>query len=337
MAYRFFLPFLLLLFTFSTRSMAQSLSLEYTGELQSVLLENRYNFINLLWGEAELPLGEKFTLHCSAFGVARTRDRYILDDYQGFSNIENDKNIFGLAVAGVEYALSDSSSLFFGVRNLDEDYFTAPVTLLFTHSSGTIVPTIYNYPIAAFPYSSLGLHYQHGAENAVFKVSCYNGMGSDRVIGKSNVFRFSPKNDGVFALTELQLGRKKHNIYVGGCSHYGRLDDEDDMKVRTSAWTYGLLQVAPKTHLVGYYSRSFSNDTGCLEFVGLGAHTLVNSVELGVFTDYARYGEGDEFATELTCKVPVCDYFSVQPVLHFINNNSGVCDVVGVLRVVAGF
>ena len=67
---------------------------------------------------------EAATLH-----VAKTNDG-IIDDWQGFSNIDADNNFAMLAVLGYMHEWN-SGHLFVGVRNVNEDFFTSDVTALF--------------------------------------------------------------------------------------------------------------------------------------------------------------------------------------------------------------
>ena len=90
--------------------------------------------------------------------VAKTNDG-IIDDWQGFSNIDADNNFAMLAVLGYMHEWN-SGHLFVGVRNVNEDFFTSDVTALFQNSSEGIFPTVASsYPIANYPYSGLTLYF----------------------------------------------------------------------------------------------------------------------------------------------------------------------------------
>lgn len=56
--------------------------------------------------------------------------------------------------------------------------------------------------------------------------------------------------------------------------------------------------------------------------------------EWGVFSDYSRFAEAKEFATEFTCTVPIGEYLYLQPVAHVIKTgdrwSSAYCVRVGV-------
>ena len=58
--------------------------------------------------------------------LAKTNDG-IIDDWQGFSNIDADNNFAMLAVLGYMHEWN-SGHLFVGVRNVNEDFFTSDVT-----------------------------------------------------------------------------------------------------------------------------------------------------------------------------------------------------------------
>lgn len=128
-----------------------------------------------------------------------------MDDLQTFSNIEEDNLPLALAVCGANWQINDKHSLFFGIRNMNEDYFTSPVTSFFTNSSCGVYPTISaNYDIANYPVASVGAHYRFESAigsnesngSIVFQTSLYNGKGSYHFTSRDNVFRFYPK-DGI--------------------------------------------------------------------------------------------------------------------------------------------
>ena len=109
---------------------------------------------------------------------------------QGFSNIEEKNLPFAPAVLGLEYRTS-RSSLFLGIRNVNEDYFTSPCSSFFTNSSCGIYPTLSaNYPLANYPKSALGLDYKLNYKDWTMEVSVYNGTGHQALAGKSNAGTF---------------------------------------------------------------------------------------------------------------------------------------------------
>lgn len=100
-------------------------------------------------------------MEMASISIAETHERPLIDDWQGFSNIEEENTPLALAVLGIRWQLK-KSFLFVGVRNLNEDYFTSPYTSLFTNSSCGIFPTLsVNYPIANYPLASIGIDYKY--------------------------------------------------------------------------------------------------------------------------------------------------------------------------------
>ena len=137
---------------------AQDFGVEYTTELQTNF--QGCNFVNLLRLNAEIPISKSVTIEASTISIAKTRNERLLDDLQTFSNIEEDNLPLAIAVCGANWQINDKHSLFMGIRNMNEDYFTSPVTSFFTNSSCGIYPTISaNYPIANYPVASVGMHY----------------------------------------------------------------------------------------------------------------------------------------------------------------------------------
>ena len=89
----------------------------------------------LVSDNAQFPVSKSFVFDLSAFSVFNVRKERISQDLQGFSNIEEDNLPFNVAIADVSYEISDNHRLAVGVRNVNEDYFTSPVTSFFTQSS----------------------------------------------------------------------------------------------------------------------------------------------------------------------------------------------------------
>ena len=113
--------------------LAQELQVSYTTELQSDFKQGS-NWVNLLRLDFTHSLGKHTTLQAATISTARTRSESLADDFQTFSNIEEENHPLALATLGVQQQFGHSS-LFFGIRNLNEDYFTSPATSLFTNSS----------------------------------------------------------------------------------------------------------------------------------------------------------------------------------------------------------
>lgn len=100
------------------------------------------NLINQLRLELSVPIGKgKDSFEAATLHVAKTNDG-IIDDWQGFSNINADNNFAMLAVLGYMHEWN-SGHLFVGVRNVNEDFFTSDVTDLFLNSSeGIFLPLL---------------------------------------------------------------------------------------------------------------------------------------------------------------------------------------------------
>lgn len=154
------IKYLLVIATVSPcRCFAQKLLISYTTELQSDFKKGS-NWVNLLRLDFSAPLSPSATLEAATLSTAKTRTESLAHDWQTFSNIEEDNHPLAVAVLGIRQPMGNSS-LFIGIRNLNEDYFTSPATNLFTNSSCGIFPTLSaDYPIANYPVSSMGVHYE---------------------------------------------------------------------------------------------------------------------------------------------------------------------------------
>ena len=140
------------------QSSAQSISGVYTTEWQWNM-KQKTNWVNQLRLDMSLPLGKgNNSIEVATLHVAKTDDT-IIDDWQGFSNIEADNMFAAIAVLGFMHEWK-SGHVFLGVRNVNEDFFTSDVTSLFLNGSEGIFPTIAaSYPIANYPLSGLTLYF----------------------------------------------------------------------------------------------------------------------------------------------------------------------------------
>lgn len=152
---------------------AQSFNGQYISEWQWDMNKNT-NLTNQLRLELSVPIGKgKDSFEAATLHVAKTNDG-IIDDWQGFSNIDADNNFAMLAVLGYMHEWN-SGHLFVGVRNVNEDFFTSDVTALFQNSSEGIFPTVASsYPIANYPYSGLTLYFDVTKGGWTFRNSLYN-------------------------------------------------------------------------------------------------------------------------------------------------------------------
>ena len=123
----------------------------FSGELATELhwnMKKKVNWTNQLRLNLSIPLWNGAgSIEASTLHMLRTNET-IIDDWQGFSNIEEENTPAAIAVLGYMHQW-ERAHLFFGVRNVNEDFFTSDVTSLFFNGSCGIFPTIAaSYPIA---------------------------------------------------------------------------------------------------------------------------------------------------------------------------------------------
>ena len=296
---------------------AQDFGAEYTTELQTNF--QGCNFVNLLRLNAEVPVSKSMTVEASAISIAKTRNKKLLDDLQTFSNIEEDNLPLAIAVCGANWQIKEKHSLFLGIRNMNEDYFISPVTSFFTNSSCGIYPTIgANYPIANYPVASMGVHYCYDGIPIKVQASLYNGTGYNRFIGRENVFRVCPKDDGVFGIAEVEYQHNGSSYFLGACTHYkGAVSEEECRRVGSTLWSYVEQKLNNRVSLIAAYSHAFSG-AECSDFIGIGGKYTTQNCELGIFSDMARFEEATEFATEITGKYQFTPHIYAQPSVHAI-------------------
>ena len=176
--------------------MAGNFGAEYTTEWQTDFRQG-VNWVNLLHLSYSSPTFLGMQLNAASVSIAQTREEAFMHDLQTFSNIEEENLPFALSMLGIGRE-TEKYSVFFGIRNVNEDYFTSPCTSLFTNSSCGIFPTLSaETPLANYPVASVGFDGKIRWNRWLFQLSVYNGTGYKQLTGKENVFRFCPKSDGI--------------------------------------------------------------------------------------------------------------------------------------------
>lgn len=322
--------------------MGDEVGLTYTTEVQTDF-RKASKWVNLLRLDLSCRLDKKIRFCFSSISIAETCEESLLNDWQGFSNIEERNLPFAPAVQGVEYK-GNRSSLFLGVRNVNEDYFISSCASFFTNSSCGIYPTLSaNYPLANYPLAALGLDYKLKYKDWTMEVSVYNGTGYQALTGRDNVFRFSPDTDGILGLSSViyQKNDSEYSmgagIYRGGCVGNEMGVEEpfvqaaQKKKMTYVLWTYAEQHIYQNIYALLQYSVNPSVEGGCRSYVGTGGIVRGDKVSFGFFLDYADYTTAHEWAGELSCRWGCTSRMAIQPAIHAIRNSSGTY-LVGLLR-----
>ena len=208
------------------------------------------NLTNQLRLELSVPIGKgKDSFEAATLHVAKTNDG-IIDDWQGFSNIDADNNFAMLAVLGYMHEWN-SGHLFVGVRNVNEDFFTSDVTALFQNSSEGIFPTVASsYPIANYPYSGLTLYFDVTKGGWTFRNSLYNGVGYNGWKAHDNPFLVRPKKDGIFNMSQLEYEHKGGKYFAGAAVHTRQYPINEDGEMASADESKG------KTTCAGGFTES---------------------------------------------------------------------------------
>ncbi|MCD8287734.1 MAG: carbohydrate porin [Porphyromonadaceae bacterium] len=289
------------------------------------------NWVNFLRLDASLSPWESGSFDVATLSVVKTNET-IINDWQTFSNIEDENNVLMIAVLGYMQTF-ERAHLFVGVRNVNEDYFTSECTSFFTNSSPGIFPTIY-YPIANYPLSSLGIHFDVSWNNWTLKSSVYSGTAYNGWKKGDNPFVFRPKHDGFFTIHELSYTYDKSSYFVGITFHNKRFifDDEGevaDVKTHLSCawWLYGeqLLWEGndQDLFLMAQYSENTDKKADCYRYAELGAIYNLKDNRIGASQQFAQYLAGKEWSTELTYYRDITKFFAVQPTFQYIRNGEG--------------
>ena len=313
----------------------QSFSGQYTTEWQWNT-KKKTNWVNLLRLDLTLSLWKEGSLEAATIHVAKTNE-CIIDDWQTFSNIEEENNFAAIAVLGYMH-MWENVHLFAGVRNVNEDFFTSDITSLFTGSSCGIFPTISaSYPIANYPLSGLTVYFDVSFGRWFFKNSLYNGAGYNGWTRHDNPFLIRPKKDGVFDMAQLEYKYKNGHYFAGVALHSRQcsIDEEGEMspmeasskKANCAWWVYCEQPVwtadEKKVSLMAQYSENTCRQNGCYRYGELGCVYSGGSSQIGLSGQYAQFFQGTERSVELTWNKTLNESLSIQPTFQYIRNGNG--------------
>lgn len=308
-----------LLFLGCEGTQAQEVGLEYTGELQTGF-NGKSCFANLLRLNFDYALNEHIKFSAATLSIAHSLEERVLDDLQVFTNLDADNQSLAPTIAGLEWSINDSHSLFVGIRDVSTDYFTSPITSLFTNSSAGIFPTISCIQqIANYPLAGMGLHYSYQREAVEVMASLYNGIGRDHFSGRENVWRVDPECDGLFAMSQGGYISGESRYYLGACLHTGTREARE---VRSALWGYAEQEITPSFSLIASYSHAFGDGLECSDFVALGGRYAVDKSTFGLYIDHAQFDHQNEFASELTYRYEINSSLYVQAAYHLIHDDS---------------
>ncbi len=292
------------------------------------------NWINILNAYHSLDLwrGASFNIDLLAANNLRNSQGKggVADNLHIFSAIEDES----VALSLFEFGLTQDfglSNVFFGVRNVNKDYFTSPWNSIFTSSVGGLFPTISaNFPISDSPRSAICLHSElEFTRHIKLKSSLYNGVASEKW---DEVFNIRPSRDGIIAINELSYtateGTYWGNYHLGYSYGHTPLPEEqrdakDPLKKvsRSALWMLieQPLYIAPSgsqlTLLLhgGWSPESICDWYGAVGMIWQGL--LFEGDYIGLLYDRSLYTAGYETEVELTYSYPA-PFGIIQPALH---------------------
>lgn len=317
-------------------SYAQLFRGEYTTEWQWNL-KRKTNWVNLLKMNLTLPLWDhRGTFEASTIHVAKT-DESIIDDWQTFSNIEEENNRAAIAILGYMHEWRECR-LFIGIRNVNEDFFTSEITSLFTNSSCGIFPTISaSYPIANYPLSGLTIHFDVSKGGWVFKNSLYNGVGYNGWTHHDHPFLIRPKKDGLFNMSQLEYSYHSGHYFAGTAIHSrhfltdeeGNISSPEESISKTSCawWIYAEQSIWSAGETCVFcmiqYSENTDRENGCYRYSELGCAYKDRCNQCGLSGQYARFRQDSEYSLEVTWKRLLNKSLALQPTFQYITNGKG--------------
>lgn len=139
---------------------------------------------------------------------------------------------------------------------------------------------------------------------------------------------------GVWYDTELQTDFKGHGNYanllyhfLGSAQHTGT---HDGASSQTALWAYTEQSLTDRLSLIVDYSHAFGPSSQCTDFFGFGGQYSWSRSTLGLFSDYARFRNDSEWATELTYKYNLTSLLFLQASCQFVHH--GAWQPVGLIR-----
>ncbi|MDR0232478.1 MAG: carbohydrate porin [Dysgonamonadaceae bacterium] len=322
----------------------------YTAELQSNFSNGKYNWVNLIEPHLGYKPWKNGSFDIETQTIYKTYKNRIANDLQVFSNIDEEIMALNISFGGYTHTF-DKILIFGGLRNVNFDYFTHEYTSVFTNSSCGIYPTISeNYPLPNYPLSAMCIHGEVKFTDALkLKTSFYNGI-SRKLFNdeKYSILAINPNRDGIFNMTELGYSNNKKYAYYGlGIATHTSLTSYTNDGESVTRFDYSLWSSVEQSFyhsgkkeigLLAQASFSPEDRSLCSQYYGLGtiwkgflpAKKATNHI--GVFANYAKFGEETEKFIEITCRYGILDNLSIQPVFDYILTGNEV-NCIGMIRV----
>ena len=308
-------------------------SLYYTTEVQTAF-KSKVQWVNLLEFQGNVRLWKNGSLYFLTQTVYQTHKEQIVSNLMTFSNIEAYNEWISPFIFGISQKI-DKLNLFFGLRNINEDYFTYPYTSLYINSSSGIYPTIsINYPRCAnYPLSAVCLHLEYDfGRGFSINNSLYNGIA--RPVTKGWIMlSVAPARDGLFNVTELKYTHKTGVATVGGVYDSKEINYNLWANCEQDFFSYD------KSKIGGLVQTSFApaSKNFCKNYLGLGlvATGLIfpkSSDKIAVIATRGGFTDIAESTVEISWICPISKSLSLQPACHFIKTGNQR-NTVGMLRV----
>lgn len=294
----------------------------------------------LLSVDADLSAWKGGSIEASA--IASYGTGAVTNDIQGVSNLDAGENRVRLFRLGIGQQFG-RWKLFFGLRNVDIDYFTTPYTSTFTGSSYGNFPTLsLNHPQATFPLSAMAFHVEYTpTDRIIVKESLYNGVASDR---PREQFRIRPSADGFFNMGSVSYNIPSTDEAFSPASYMliysiASFPEEDKKRMH---YTVSCNIEQPIVNIggnamLGILVQGGWNPTPgeemCRAYMSLGAITeFRNGMTAGITSNRTYTLDGNESDIEFTFNYPFLRYFTVTPSLHCVLTDGNCCNIVGMLR-----
>jgi len=332
-----------------------SFDVKYITDVQTNFGRN-FNWTNLLYLTLEIPsetISNRWTngqFHIQSRTALHLSEDGVINDLMGYNNILSERVPFAFSILGYQHQWG-RLSLFFGIRNINEDYFADPYMSLFTNSTPGMLPTLSsNFPLADYPFSAVCLHAEiQITDNLFFKTSLYNGIAHSPERNPLRSFVVNPRNDGVFSISEITYSQNRfgRGIYsFGFATHSSRairssfFAEIEQAVFENEQREIGVILQAGYS-LLSASNDEWSEDLRCRSILGVGVYfrgflSRDKRDAFGLYFNTADFETIRERSLELTWRYDLRNWLTIQPTVHVVRTGTQT-RTVGMFRFLFSF
>ena len=328
-----------------------SFELEYITEFQTNFGRNHnwVNFLELYGGLPTESISNRWrngSFHAQLVFTYRIHKNRVINDLLNYSDITKEPLPFSVFKFGYQHRWG-RFSLFGGVRNVEEDFFTKPYMSLFTNHTARMGPTLaLNFALADMPLGAMCLHAEFQiTDNLLFKTSLYNGIAHEQERRPLRSFRVDPQNDGLLSISQLSFTQNRIDrgnyafgvaIHTKGEPSWSFFGNIEQTLFENNRIEIGLLLQGGFSPLSS--NKPFMGEPKCRSFLGIGGHfrgllSRDKREAFGIYLATADFVHTRERILEITWQYQLINQIAIQPAFHVVQTGSNTRNV-GLLRLI---